>query len=60
MMLAYVLAESGSFNEAAQYGEEALAIFGKLHGEKNQFVKNRAIDIECMKRREVRVYLDKP
>lgn len=59
MMLACVLAEAGRFSEAVPYGEEALSLFGRLHGEQSEFVEFRAKDVESMRQGEVRPYIDK-
>jgi hypothetical protein len=59
MMLSYVLAEDRQFSEAVAYGEEALMLFTKLHGQDDTFVQGLANDVESMRRAEIRDYLDK-
>lgn len=58
-MMCFVLAEAGRFEEAIPYGEAALSIFIANHGPDNDFVRDRAADVECMRRREKREYLDR-
>jgi hypothetical protein len=58
MMLSCVLAGGGEFDEAVVYGEEAVAIFARNHGERDGFVVDRRRDIRSMRNYEVRRYLD--
>lgn len=60
MMLACVLAEAGRFVDAVAHGEEAFSLFRRCYGEKDEFTQFRARDVECMRRGEVRHYIERP
>jgi hypothetical protein len=58
-MLAAVLAECGKFDEAIAYGEEAVALFGRLYGESDSFVEFRKRDLQHMRDGVLRRYIER-
>jgi tetratricopeptide (TPR) repeat protein len=57
-MLSAVLAERREFDEAVTRGEEAVVLFAQIHGENSSFVQYRRVDIDRMRRKDTRPYLD--
>lgn len=57
MMLAAVLAENRKFEEAVIFGEEAVALFARNHGDNDSFVQYRKRDVERMRNKDTRPYL---
>ena len=58
-MLSCVLAECKNFEEAVLYGEQGVPIFRTLFGADDCFVREWEDKIDCMRRKEPRLYLER-